>query len=439
MVCASILPEEAGRIARRRRGSSASMPVFRRTPLHPNPNPSIAPTLLNQGERLVRIGYSSLDDPMNVDRASGVPYNQVLSLRKQGHAVSLLGPLLPPPSFLERARRAVNHRMAARMFLDELTPRVARQAAALLRRNLDRCDAEVILSAGAVPFGYFEPDRPYVVDCDASFASIVKKYTGYSDLNPRLAERHDAAEGRALRRAAFCVFASPWAATEAIQYYDLDPGSVRVVPHGAGMPGLRPAAVRAAIAARDLTAPRLVMIGVDWERKGGPRVLDVVRSLRRSGLEASLTIVGARVPSDVEDLPFVTVTGYLSKQRPDDLRILEAILADSAYLLLLSRAEAFGIAAAEANAYALPCAVSDLDGLRYVVRDDLTNGRRFTLWDSPDRIAEEIGQDLTDPSRYERLALGAFAEFERSLNWEAVGRLHSRILTAAAAKTTPSC
>ena len=61
------------------------------------------------------------------------------------------------------------------------------------------------------------------------------------------------------------------------------------------------------IATRDPRELRLLFIGMDWQRKGGPVALAVTRELNRMNIPAGLTVIGCNPLLDEADLRTVTL------------------------------------------------------------------------------------------------------------------------------------
>lgn len=98
--------------------------------------------------------------------------------------------------------------------------------------------------------------------------------------------------------------------------------------------------------------PRFLMVGKDFERKGGPLLLRAFAIVRRSVPDAELVLIGpqlATVPEGVRCL------GYLSKANPQHLQLLQETYAQAGIYVLPSLYEPFGISLLEGMAHSLPC------------------------------------------------------------------------------------
>ncbi len=167
---------------------------------------------------------------------------------------------------------------------------------------------------------------------------------------------------------------------------------------------------------KDYSAPRMLFIGSDFNRKGGPLLLQAFSLVRKSIPAAELHIVG---PAQLTNLPHgVTFHGYLSKTDPQQNQTLESLFRHSTLFVLPSLYEPFGIAPLEAMLYELPCVVTD----GWALRETVTPGFNGDLVSkgSVDGLAAALIHMLSSP---EDLAIMGQNGRERVLNrftWPAV-------------------
>lgn len=123
----------------------------------------------------------------------------------------------------------------------------------------------------------------------------------------------------------------------------------RVVSVGAGV---NLASLPEANPAKSYAQPRLLFIGTEFARKGGPQLLAAFRAVRERIPAATLDIVG---PAHVDGLPAgATLHGHLSKAVPEQAAKLEALFRAATVFVLPSLYEPFGIAPLEAMLYQVP-------------------------------------------------------------------------------------
>jgi glycosyltransferase involved in cell wall biosynthesis len=145
---------------------------------------------------------------------------------------------------------------------------------------------------------------------------------------------------------------SRWAGRSMIDDYGAAPERVHVVPPGIDLDQWTPASRGAG------GLPRLLFVGGDFDRKGGPLLLDVFRKHLRGACELVL-ITRAQVESEAG----VEVHRDLT---PGDPHLLELYRSCDA-LVLPTRADCFSMAALEAMACGLPVVISDVGGIPEIV------------------------------------------------------------------------
>jgi glycosyltransferase involved in cell wall biosynthesis len=216
------------------------------------------------------------------------------------------------------------------------------------------------------------------------------------------------------------AFASSWAVQQCIDAYGVSRERLMVLPFGVNLDAPPDeAAVRRAIAARSSERCELVFVGRRWKRKGLPLAVALAGRLNEHGLPTRLTVIGCQ-PEDTQLLAhdFVRQRGFLRKDVPAELAVLEADLRRSHFLVHPARFECFGIALAEANAFGVPVLASDVAGIPSVVHEG-RNGHLFPLGgflEGATRRILALYQDYA--SFYPALARDAWRETCARLSWD---------------------
>src|SRR5262249_6315867 len=157
-------------------------------------------------------------------------------------------------------------------------------------------------------------------------------------------------------------------------------------------------------------------VGVEWERKGMERAVDLVAALNARDVPAELSIVGCLPPESLRLPSWVRIHGHIDKRTAAGEKRLGELLGASHFHVLFSRAECFGVAFCEANAWGVPNIASEVGGVPSAV----VNGRggwRFAPSTPVTDIADFVAQRFRDRAGYWHAARRARAEYERRLNW----------------------
>lgn len=211
---------------------------------------------------------------------------------------------------------------------------------------------------------------------------------------------------------------SEWARASVIDDYGIAPD--RVVAVGAGANLTEPLPRRP-----DLERPTVLLVGRDWEQKGGPLLLDAFRLVRLRRPDARLVVVGCEPPRP--DEPGVEIVGTLDRSRPADDRRLRQLYATASCLALLSRFDAFPNVVLEAGACGLPV-VSTAEGSRSeAVLDGVTG--RLAAERTPEAVADALLDVIDQPDRAAAMGRAATELVSTRYTWPVVGR---RVLEALA-------
>lgn len=299
--------------------------------------------------------------------------------------------------------------------------------ARILTPQLERLQPDWVLSINASHKVVDLPSKWRVAHfSDGLFGPMATYYEKYRVLGKRTLRLGDALERRLLQRGGPILLSSNWAVEQAAAYYGEPPSRFDLAPMGANLLVPPPAAAPWF----ERPAPRLLFVGYAWERKGGPRVLEVFERLRQLCPESELHVVGCN-PRAARGRKGVIVHGLLAKENPDENARLKALFAQSDFFVMLSRQEAYGLVYCEAAAFGLPAIASDTGGIPDIVRDGVS-GLIFDNAIDPGDIAAGMFRLWQDRERYLDMRKGARAEYETRLSWNAWGRTLRAALEPAA-------
>jgi glycosyltransferase involved in cell wall biosynthesis len=200
---------------------------------------------------------------------------------------------------------------------------------------------------------------PYVISSDATLAQIERFHEyGLADLGGRPSLKHrvrDRILAYCYRHAALVLPWSRWAAHAMMEEYCIPEDRIYVAPPGVN---LREWPVRSEVAIQHDGPARLLFVGGDFARKGGPLLLDVFRSHLRDCCELHLV-----TKDDVADEPGVFVYHDFAPNDPGLRRLYET----SDAFVLPTHADCFSLAAIEAMASGLPVVTCPVGGIPEIV------------------------------------------------------------------------
>ena len=385
--------------------------------------------------RRLRIALVASYDVTDVHSWSGIAFYVLKALKRCGFDVETYGTLddvfsLPCrlKFYLWKLRRV--------RYIHWLEPEILQGYGKQIAEHIRGRDIDVVVSLGSAPISYLEIPQPIVFLSDATFAALKDFYPDFTGLSPATLRNGDNMEQRALTRCAKAIFTSDWAAQSALKDYAADPQKIEVIPFGANIESSRTQAdIATVLGNKSFDTCKLLFVGVDWQRKGGDRALEVAQMLNLRGLPTELHVVGCAPPSPTPD--FVVRHGFVSKKTSDGAVLFDRLLMESHFMLVPSLAECYGLVFAEASSFGLPSLATRVGGIPTVVVDGV-NGYTLDLTAPASAYCDLIETLFRNKDAYNRMALACFREYSERINWDVAGeRIRSTIESVCAKASTP--
>ncbi len=199
--------------------------------------------------------------------------------------------------------------------------------------------------------------------------------------------------------------------------------------------GVRPERIRCVYAGSNAGAPRsaqdvegryeakrILFVGLDWQRKGGPMLLEAFRQVRAVHPDARLMIVGTG-PTQPE--PNVEVLGEVPVDQ------VSALYERATVFCMPTQREPFGIVFVEAMTHGLPVVATNVGALPDMVENGV-NGFLVDPWDAA-ALAQRLITLLGEPETCRAMGARGRVLARERYNWDAVGqRLGTHIREALA-------
>ena len=381
--------------------------------------------------RPLRVLWVDLNDSLDPSNWSGTPRQIIRSLQQAGVDVVTFG---SENLFFRKAINWILHRYyryARKLFyhIDRDLFWVKFFTWLVNRRLRHVHDADAIVCPFPPFAAFLRTNLPIVVIHDATWGQVVESYPWF---NPGNQPDHIVANGFELeqitysRKDVHAVLTSKWAADRAIEDYGLDRKRSSVIPFGANLVMPPTAAeVESALKRRGQAVCRLLFIGKEWLRKGGPIAIETTAKLVELGVPAELHVVGPaeliRGTEPAASLPdFVHLHGFLRKDLPEESGRLEKLYMESDFFILPTQAEALGVVFAEAAAHGLPSLGTFVGGVPSILRDQL-NGAIFSPENPASEMAAWIKRKFLDREAYLRLARMTRQDYKIRLSADAYG------------------
>lgn len=368
--------------------------------------------------------------PRSLQTFSGISLALLEALERRGASVaavdgrtSLLALVEKAASFApERERWKQRYNAGA----SALSPLIRRAMSRIGRRRASAAapDADVLLQMT----GYFDPGHPGAVGLrcsyhDGNLAGFLRRPDLVIDPNGRWVTRALAYE-RGLYDSIDLIFTmSDRLRDSFISDFGQAPAKVVTVGAGANL------AVITDPIDRSPTPPRMLFVGKQFERKGGPVVVEAFRRLRAEHPDAELWIVGPEALDLESSVPGVRLYGHIARDEGAGDRELAGIYAGATAFVMPSLYEPFGIAFVEAMAHRLPCIGSTGGAIPELVEEGVT-GFLVEAGDV-DGLLDRMRRLAADPELAGRMGDAGFERYRTQFTWDAVA---DRMLAAMAAR-----
>ena len=218
----------------------------------------------------LRIAYLTQQlDPLDKGSWSGGLYYMGKALQQYCGDVTNLGPLDSHiPSLWSKVRARMSLQLFKKRYLHYLSLASAQELGSMAAQKLAGQTFDIaVVAAGGMEIAFLETSLPIVLIGDATFAQLIDYHPYYAHLSRRSIREIQAIERHVFKKVSVVIMTSEWAARSVIQDYHVAPERVHVISFGANFDTI-PA--RESIESKRLSGiPRLLFMGVEWERKGG--------------------------------------------------------------------------------------------------------------------------------------------------------------------------
>lgn len=369
----------------------------------------------------LRIGFVTSTDPLDRRSWSGVHYSIFKALERNLGEVVALGPVPMrwPFALGDRLNSWLVRPLTGKRYQYGWSIAVARWYGLVFGRKIARQHFDLLVApASFTEIAYLRTSVPIVYIEDSTLTQLIDSYPGLTGLLDISKAELNHLEKQALTRASLVCYSSEWAAQSARQDYGAPADKLAVIPFGSNypFPPTHAEALHHQPAADG--GCRLLLLGGEWGRKGGPIAYQTMVALQQLGIPATLTVVGCAPPDPVNyDNPGFHAIPYLNMGVPAEQARLHELFSTADFFLMPSRAECAAIAFCDANAFGLPVLTTDVGGISSFVQQGV-NGYMLPLSATGEDFAHHIQQVLNNADLYQSLRQQSRTQYEEVLNWD---------------------
>jgi glycosyltransferase involved in cell wall biosynthesis len=382
-----------------------------------------------KAKKRLKIGFVHRFDARNIRSWSGIFYFMSQALEKHVGEVVYLGPDDSKwTKFIVDNTARVNRywqRLTGKILATDKNRVLSNRLGRFFERQIEANACDILFApVASVEIANMRTTLPLVYYSDITWAQIVDYYPEFTSVSEYGMAEGERIEAAAILKANAAVYPSEWAVESACKDYGASRETTCKVSFGANLndPPTRSEALNRSVT-RSLNHGggamqiRLLLVGVDWVRKGGAIAFECLTSLLDSGVDAQLTILGCTPPAGFEH-PNFRVIPFLSKHDPQQRRQIEQLFLDAHFMLLPTRADATPIVISEASAFGLPILATDTGGLGGSISPGV-NGYLLPYKACGRAYADKIIEVIADPAEYKALVISSRNEYEQRLNWDA--------------------
>lgn len=368
-------------------------------------------------KRKIKIGFLTTTDPNDRRSWSGIHYFLFETLKSRFGEVIPLGPLEDGVAkTIGRGKSFLLQNTIGKRFDYSHSSALSKNYAKQVEEKLKKQRPDILFAPTASTIvANLNTKIPIISLSDATMAVMLDYYTGYTNLTSTSKKQALEIEQKSIDKSTICIYPSDWAANSAINDFNANPSKIKRIPLGANMhllPNLEDIDFN-----KSLSKLNFLFLGVEWERKGGPLVIETLNLLHHKGINVSLTICGCtpnlKTPFEINIIPFI------NKNEPEGEKKIGELFKQSHFLFLPSKAECYGIVFCEASAYGVPSLTFNTGGIGGAVEDHINGFKALDF--KPDEFISYIENCIHSPEKYHQLCRTSRQRFEEKLNWNKFG------------------
>lgn len=363
-----------------------------------------------------KISYvTNLDSRISSGGWSGINKNIYNQLSKY-FDVEYLGPVNPPFNMLEKGVSKIQRQIGLKSdfsFFSE--KRLVNVREEFNHFNSKETDAYFFF--GNTPWIKIHPDKPYSVYMDSDFITYLKIFSDYSKFRQHDIKRIAAQEKNWLVNAETIFFGSNWIMNETIKNLQLDQNEKKYIVVNTGGHIPIPNKDNYEYNTKELN---LLFIALNFVKKGGHDAVSIFKEIQKSFSDATLTIIGEKPPINVLEVNGVNYLGLLSKNKPEELKLMEHAFQKASFLIHPTKMDTMGAIIPEANYFGTPAIASNRFGIPDLIKNEITG---LLIEDSDDykKLAKSIKSIYTDSLKYSYMRENARRYSLEHFSWDAIG------------------
>jgi len=367
----------------------------------------------------MKIAYITINNPKNYTSWSGLNYNIYKCLKSAGHSVTCIGPLKKNLKIFFVIKRMIYGFIGIKFDADRSISLSKYYSSQVSKKILNK-KYDLILTSDTNSIAYLNSNLPIVLWLDASFKSWYKHYFFDQLISKKTLKEGNLNEQKAFNKSSQIFVTSKWAKNQILKFYNCSQNKIKILPFGSNLE-LNPSLRKILINKKNRKICKIISIGVDWERKGFDRTINICKKLKSKGLNLELRIVGPKISKNKNIPNWVKVYGFLDKNNSKNKKFISNLLIDSDFHVLMTKSEAYGVVFAEASAHGIFNIALNIGGIGGVIKNNV-NGKLFKKSINDNEIADYIFRCFKNKNTMKNKILNSKRYYESFLDWYKIGK-----------------
>jgi glycosyltransferase involved in cell wall biosynthesis len=370
--------------------------------------------------------YLTRLDPYNLRSWSGLSYF-ILKILQKNFNVITVGPLSNRIRYFYVLKRFFYSIFGIKFDIDRPI-KVARDFARQIEKKISDKNYDAIVTSEPYLVSFLRTKKPIFIYTDFLFSTLYLDYYKKVKVCSETLLDGNYCELISLKKSKKILLTSQYAINHASNYYKIKKSFFSYLPFGANF-NLIPNKnkIIKTIKNKQFEICNLISSGVDWNRKGMDKAIEVVNRINEKGIRAKLYIVGTKHKKNKNISMNVTCIKFLDKNNLRDQKIYSKLLCKSHFNILFSKAEAFGLVNIEASAFGLYTITNNIGGISGAVKNNL-NGYRFDPKTNSSSIADYIIKIFSNKKNYINKSLSSRDVYDKEFNWDVIAKKLKKII-----------
>jgi len=363
-------------------------------------------------------------DPKKIHSWSGTNYFMLQALKKN-FSVITVGPLSNRIRILYVLKRFFLSIFNIKYDIDRPIL-IAKDFAKQIEFKIKKLSFDAVVVSDTYLASYFKTKKPIFIFTDVCFSTYYNHYFNNSKISQKTITDGDYCEKLALQKSKKVILTSDWAINNSSKYYNINNEKFKKLPFGANILKIpKKKYLFNIINKKNFDVCNLVSIGVQWDRKGMEKAVQLTEKMNQMGQDTKLYIIGAIPPKNTELSKNIILVKFLDKNK--DIEEFNKILFNSHFHVLFSKSEAFGVVNCEASAYGLYTITHDIGGIEGAIFNN-KNGFRFSKDHKMDEISKHIINIFKNQKKFIKNSYSSRNIYEKKLNWNIIGKKLNNII-----------